>query len=158
MASELKQAIYHHYDNNNFDDAEKYYIIAADKGEIIAMHNLAAYYHLKTKEFEKCKKYYKMAIDKGYYPSMGNFANYYEYEKKNFDEAEKYHLMALEHDPDNDKIVSMMALGQLYEKMERYCDAIELFEIVKGKETDYCGLIHVNDCLRRTKKIRDNGL
>ncbi len=88
----LQSLIYHI--NENYGEAEKYYLIAINKGIVKAMNNLA-YLYQETNRIEEAKKYYLMAIDKGLIGAMNNLANLYR-ETNRKEEAEKYYLMAID--------------------------------------------------------------
>ena len=77
-------------------DAEKYYLLAIEKGNIISLYNLANLYRKQGKEKE-AEKYYLLAIKKrdSDTKSLYNLAFLYEYQGK-VKEAEKYYLLAIE--------------------------------------------------------------
>ena len=56
--------------------ALKYYTIAADKGHVSAMYNLAVLYDFEAEEqyrdMTKAIQYYQEAVDKGHYGAMNN--------------------------------------------------------------------------------------
>jgi tetratricopeptide (TPR) repeat protein len=62
-------------------NAEKYYIMAIEHGNIDAMNNLAVYYK-NIKNHANAEKYYLMAIDHGCVNALNNLALYYEYTEK----------------------------------------------------------------------------
>jgi hypothetical protein len=64
-------------EKKDFPNAEKYYQMAADKGDIEAMNNLGCLYEEKKKDFPNAEKYYQMAADKGDAIALGNLANLY---------------------------------------------------------------------------------
>ncbi len=80
----------------DFNKAEKYYLMAVDKGDVDAMYKLALLYDDEFKDFKKAGKYYLMAVEKGHANAMYNLALLYEDEFKYFKKAEKYYLMAVE--------------------------------------------------------------
>ena len=56
-----------YYENikKDYEKAEKYYLMAIEKGNVDAMNNLGIYYYNIKKDYEKAEKYYLMAIEKG---------------------------------------------------------------------------------------------
>ncbi|MBI4648936.1 MAG: SEL1-like repeat protein, partial [Bacteroidia bacterium] len=78
------------------DKAEKYYLMACEKGIPEAMNNLAILYQTEHKDIEKAEKYYLMAIQNGNIDAMNNLAILYQTEHKDFEKAEKYYLMAIQ--------------------------------------------------------------
>ena len=77
-----------------YEEMEKYYKMAIEKGHISSMYNLACYYD-SIKIYDKMEKYYKMASDALHVSAMFNLAIYYD-EIKNYIEMEKYYKMAVE--------------------------------------------------------------
>lgn len=77
--------------------AEKYYLMAIEKGHVNSMYNLALLY----KDQGKCdlaEKYHLMAIDKGHVDSIVKLAFLY-YEQRKYELSNKYYSMgALNHD------------------------------------------------------------
>jgi TPR repeat protein/DNA-binding Lrp family transcriptional regulator len=80
----------------NFKKAEKYYLLAVEKGASDAMYNLAWLYATEFKDFKKAEKYYLQAVEKGTPDAMYNLAWLYAIEFKDFKKAEKYYLQAVE--------------------------------------------------------------
>ncbi|WP_336734961.1 tetratricopeptide repeat protein, partial [Chryseobacterium sp. VD8] len=78
-------------EQNNYQEAEKYYLLAIDKGDNDALFNLALLYK-SQKNYQEAEKYYLLAIDKGDNDALFNLANLY-YDQKNYQEAEKYYLL-----------------------------------------------------------------
>lgn len=95
---------------NKYELAEKYYLMAIEKGSIKSMNNLAILYHKQIK-YKSAEKYYLMAISNGYINSINNLASLY-YEQNRYDLSKKYYLMAIEKG-DTD---SMFNLAWLYAK------------------------------------------
>jgi len=75
---------------------KKYYTMAIEKGNIIAMNNLGLYYKDIEQNYDEMKKYYLMAIEKGENIAMSNLGHYYQTIEENYDEMKKYYLMAIE--------------------------------------------------------------
>src|SRR5207237_936790 len=83
---------------NNILQAKKYYLMAIDNGNIIAMRNYA--YIMKNENKEEAIKYYKMAIAKENYAAMNNYACLLYYNNKR--KAIKYYKMAIDKEHIND--------------------------------------------------------
>jgi len=114
----------------DFENMKKYYLLAIETGDSIAMVNLGLYYE-KQKDFENMKKYYLMAIEKDNSEAMNCLGLYY-YKQKDYENMKKYWLMAIE----KGNTVSMCNFGSHYkgqkdfENMEKYyLMAINLGEI-----------------------------
>jgi NACHT domain/Tetratricopeptide repeat len=75
-------------------EAEKYYLLAIEKGYIDALNNLGLLYKNQGKEKE-AEKYYLLAIEKGDIGALNNLAALYKNQGKE-KEAEKYYLLAIE--------------------------------------------------------------
>ncbi len=80
----------------DFEKAEKYYLLAVEKGDAEAMHNLAFLYEREYKDFKRAEKYYLLAVEKGDAGAMNKLALLYEREYKDFEKAEEYYLLAVE--------------------------------------------------------------
>jgi hypothetical protein len=80
--------MFFHFVEKNYDSMKKYYLMAVDKGDRIAMCNFGCYYH-DIEEYDLMKKYYNMAVDKGESFSMNNLGYYYKTIEKNYEEAKK---------------------------------------------------------------------
>jgi len=87
---------YHHKITKNYVEAEKYYLMAIENGNKVAMYRFALYHQEITKNYIKAEKYYLMAIEKGNEYAMYGFGYYHQTITKNYVEAEKYLLMAIE--------------------------------------------------------------
>ena len=104
----------------DFKGAEKYYLMAIDKGNDGAMNNLANLY-IDENQPEKAEKDYLMAIDKGNGNAMYNLANLYK-DQNQTKKAEEYYLMAI----GKGDLRAMYNLANLYrdqkqsEKAEKY--------------------------------------
>lgn len=75
---------------NNPDFAIKYYLSAAESGNVIAMNNLAYYYQHIQKDYINAKKYYQMAAERGYDKAIINLALFCNDIEKNKEEVKKY--------------------------------------------------------------------
>jgi TPR repeat protein len=78
----------------DYDNMKKYYLMAIEEGNSLAMSNLGVYYQT-LKDYDNMKKYYLMAIDKCNNYSMNNLGVYYK-EIKDYDNMQKYYSMAIE--------------------------------------------------------------
>src|SRR5437867_3039839 len=88
----LYLGIYYHTIEQNYDLMVKYYLMAIDKDNYIAMDNLASYYEI-IENYNLAEKYYLMSINKGNVNSMANLGFYY-LNKENYDFMKKYFIMA----------------------------------------------------------------
>jgi len=125
------------YENQGkFKEAEKYYLLAIEKGDVTAMYNLGVLYTNQEK-FKEAEKYYLLAIEKGHVSAMYNLGLLYTNQGK-IEEAEKYYLLAIE----KGDVSAMYNLGLLYanqgkfEKAEKYY----LLAIEKGHNNAFYNL------------------
>ncbi|MDR3218501.1 MAG: sel1 repeat family protein, partial [Dysgonamonadaceae bacterium] len=131
------------YDNQEkFDLAEKYFLMAIEKGDSDAMFNLGHLYKNQEK-FDLAEKYYLLAIEKGDNKALLNLGNLYCNQEK-FDLSEKYYLQAIEKGDSN----AMFNLGNLYANQEKF-DLAERYYL-QTIEKDYpaamfnLGLLYYN--------------
>lgn len=68
--------------NENYDNVEKFYSMAVDHNDVVAMNNLAVFYENIKESYEQPEKYYLMAVKKNNIISMYNVAMFYKYIKK----------------------------------------------------------------------------
>jgi len=125
-----------------FKDAEECYLIAVEKGNIPAMHNLGFLYDNQGK-FTDAEKYYLMAVKKGDDSAMYNLGVLYDSQNK-FGDAKKYYLMAVEKGNDS----AMYNLGVLYDNQNKFEDAEECYLMAaeKGnvKAINNLGVLYAN--------------
>jgi tetratricopeptide (TPR) repeat protein len=76
------------------EEAEKYYLLAIEKGEFNSINDLANLY-VNQDRIEEAEKYYLLAIEKGEFNSMNDLANLYVNQDR-IEEAKKYLLIAIE--------------------------------------------------------------
>ena len=76
---EVEQAREFFY-QKDFKSAEKLYLSAIDKGNIIALNDLGNLYYLKG-DYSEAKKYFQKSIDKGGTVALFNLAEVYRIEK-----------------------------------------------------------------------------
>src|SRR5438132_1358429 len=69
--------LYYNKIKKDYDKAEKYYLIAIEKGNTIAIIKLAIYYKNIKKDYDKAEKYYLVAIEKGNLDAINSLAIYY---------------------------------------------------------------------------------
>ena len=121
---------YLYYEKKEINKAEKYYLMAAEKGNVHAMFNLGYLYKNEKKEINKTEKYYLMAAEKGNVDAMFNLGNLYKNEKKEIDNAEKYYLMAAEKGDVN----AMFNLGLLYETEKKDINNAEKYYLMAAEK------------------------
>ena len=97
----------------NYELAEKYYLMAIEKGHINSIYFLAVLYEIR-KNYDLAEKYYLMAVEKDHADAMYNLAIFYNNIKENYDLGEKYYLMAI----DKDDINAIQELCILYDIMD----------------------------------------
>lgn len=117
---------YTHLDN--YQEAEKYFLVAIDKGDIDALYNLSIFYG-NLGRIEEAEKYFLLAIDKGHVKALNNLAILYENQSK-IEEAEKYYLLA----KDKGDVKALYNLGLLYQNQGRIEEAEKnyILAIAKG--------------------------
>ncbi|MDZ4796203.1 MAG: AAA family ATPase, partial [Bacteroidota bacterium] len=101
---------YMYYEKKDINNAEKYYLMAVEKGNASAMYNLGNLYSIEKKDIAGTEKNYLMAVEKGHVGAMYNLGNLYKNAKKDIAGAEKYYLMAVE----KGHADAMCNLGTLY--------------------------------------------
>jgi TPR repeat protein len=122
-----------YFEMNDYANAEKYYLLAAEKGQINAMNNLGLHYEKNRKDYDRAEKYFLMAVEKGEINAMNNLGLYYEEIRKDYDNAEKYFLMAAE----RGNVMALSNLGLFYEKIKKEYDKAEKYyleAVEKGNE------------------------
>jgi len=112
---------------NDFSKAKKYYLLAIEKGDIVATYNLALMYQ-NNEQLDIAEEYYLQAIDKGVNESYTNLAVLLKNQGKH-DEAEKYYLFAIE----KGFVGALNDLALLYFNQEKYNDA-EIFLLLAIKK------------------------
>ncbi|NOQ26626.1 MAG: tetratricopeptide repeat protein [Bacteroidales bacterium] len=128
---EFSLAVIYQSEFKEFKKAEKYYLVAVEKGYAEAMNNLASLYQSEFKEFKKAEKYYQLAVEKSDAEAMNNLALLYEAEFKDFKKAEKYYLMAIE----KDHADAMNNLALLYKsEFKEIKKAVKYFLLAIEKE------------------------
>ena len=116
----------------DFKNAEKLYLSAIDKGNLIALNDLGNLYYLK-RDYSEAKKYFQKSIDKGGTVALFNLAEVYRIEK-NFSQAEKYYLLAIS----KGETQSYNNLALLYSENGKIEKAIETY-LKAGENGDIKG-------------------
>ena len=80
----------------DYQKAEKYYLMAVKKGHTNAMNHLGILYKNAFQDYQKAEKYYKVAVEKGRTDAMYNLGILYETALQDYPNAEKYYKMAVE--------------------------------------------------------------
>ena len=136
----------------DFKSAEKLYLSAIDKGNIIALNDLGNLYYLKG-DYSEAKKYFQKSIDKGGTVALFNLAEVYRIEK-NFPQAEKYYLQAIkkgETQAYNNLALLYSENGKLEKAVEYYLKAGESGD-VKGYYNLGNLYFHNYDDLKKAEK------
>ena len=148
-----------------YDLAEKYYLMAIEKENDVAMYNLGNLYKNQAK-YDLAEKYYLMAIEKEHINAMYNLGNLYNNQAK-YDLAEKYWLMAIE----KENISAMYNLSLMYyiqnrnkKQVKQYINKYEGRDIAKIIIEIWVGIFNnieertINICRKNEEKyvfIRD---
>ena len=111
-----------------YSEAEKYYLLAIDKGQVGALFNLGNLYVNKQK-FVEAEKQYLLAIEKGHIGAMYNLGLLCANQGK-FAEAEKYYLMAIE----KGDVEAMYNLALMYFNLNNYTLAEKYYLLAIEKE------------------------
>jgi len=80
----------------NYKNAEKYYLIAVEKGVELAIFLLAELYHFEYKDYTEAEKFYFMSLEKKEKTVINNLPMLNETEFKIYSKAEMYNLQAIE--------------------------------------------------------------
>lgn len=118
---------YLYYAQENFIGAEKYYLLAIEKGHTDALFNLAHLYDNQEK-YSKAEKYYQLAIEKGNINAFYNLAISYKTQEKH-PEAEKYYLLAV----DKGIVQALNNLAVLYQIQKKYTEAEKYYLLAIDK-------------------------
>jgi TPR repeat protein len=97
---------------------KKYYLMAIDKGSIVAMYNLANWYNA-IENYKLMIKYYLMAINKGCIKSMYNLGCYYN-NINDINNMIKYYSMAIDNNIEDNKEKIIIILANYYEDIGKY--------------------------------------
>jgi Flp pilus assembly protein TadD len=80
---------YHFANQNRYDEAKKYFLLAIQKGKKEAMSNLGLLYY-NQERYDEAEKYYLMAIEKGDEKAKCNIALIYYAQNQNKEKAKQY--------------------------------------------------------------------
>ena len=118
-------------DEKAYQEAEKYFLMSAEKGNTDAMNRLGLL-HANKKEYTEAVKWYRMAAEKGHASAMYNLALNYEKGNgvaKDGQEAAKWYRMAAEKG-DTD---AMDRLGLLHANKKEYTEAVKWYRMAAEK-------------------------
>ncbi len=101
----------------NYTKAEKYYLLAIEKGDVKALNNIAGLYNNQQK-YAEAEKYYLLAIEKGDIRALNNIAGLYNDQQK-YSKAEKYCLLAIE----KGDVKALYNIANLYYKQQEFVEA-----------------------------------
>lgn len=116
----------------NYKVAEKYYLLAIEKGEEISFFNLAILYHSQLK-FTEAEKYYLLSGNKGNSNAFYNLAEMYREQNKILD-AEKYYLLAIE--SGHSRALNNLALMYYYSNTKKE-KALEIVSMIEPSNDDF---------------------
>jgi len=115
----------------DYNQAEKYYLMAVELNNVSAMFNLGLLYNDVLKNYTRAEKYYLMAVKSDNVSAMFNLGVLYHIKLKDYSKAEKYYLMAAE----NAVVSAMFHLGLLYDdKFKNYAQAEKYYLMAAEKE------------------------
>ena len=109
------------YENNSYEDAKRYYLMAIEYGCNDAIIRLAGMLGI-SRDYKDAERYYLMAIDNGCNDAILELATMYNF-CKDYENAERYYLIAINKGI-NDAILKLAAF---YEKKEDYANAESQF-------------------------------
>jgi TPR repeat protein len=133
-----------YFEMRDYTNAEKYYLLAVEKGEINAMNNLGLHYEKNKKDYDNAEKYFLMAVEKGEINAMNNLGIYYEEIKKDYDNAEKYFLMAAE----RGNVMALSNLGLFYEKIKKEYAKAETYYLEAVEKGDEDAMFNLGNFYR----------
>jgi len=115
--------VYYQYVLNDTITAEKYFVKAAEKGNIIAIQHLAELYY-DQKKYDLVEKYLKIAVKKDIKYAICDLAKLYETQNRYELAIEQYKLAIEKGQKD-----MFNNLGFLYQKLKKYDLAIEQYKL-----------------------------
>jgi TPR repeat protein len=118
---------------------KKYYLMAIENNNQMAIFNLALYYHFTEKDYNLMKEYYLMAIEKGNSTAMNNLGLYYKVIENNYDLMKEYLLMAIE----KGHIGAMFNLAHHYQTTEINVDLMVNYYLMAIKLDDLCSMYNL---------------
>ena len=140
-------AIYYNFIKKDYENTEKYYLMAIERGNISGAKRLASYYKHVKFDYKNAKKYYTMAIKHGKSKAMIGMAFYYELIKKNNTKAIHYYSMAIDHG----KISAKFNLGFCYHNMKDYAN-MEKYYLMAIQHGYYKAIINLGYYYYHVKK------
>lgn len=129
----------------DYNKAKCHYLIAIERGNTVAIHNLADLY-METKDYDNAEHYYLMAV-KYNTNSFNGLAWFYNNIKKDFINAEIYYKIAASHG----NILPMNNLACFYYKRGNYVDA-KVYSLMAIKH----GNVQSINILMNCYKINEN--
>lgn len=133
----------------NYSEAEKYYKLASEKGNTIALSNLGVLYY-KQKNYYEAEKYYlkTIEIEQEDEPTLINLGILYE-EQGKYEKAEKIFLKAIMINQKNGYTLNY--LGFIYDKQGKL-DEAEKYYILAIKEKEENAINNLEDLYKRQGK------
>ena len=141
----------YYFEEKDYHESVKYYLMAIEKSDSTAMNNLGYYYQFIKKDYDNMKKYFLMAINKGYSDAMTNLGYYYEEIEKNYQESVKYYLMAIE----KGNSAAMNNLGNYYFEEKDY-DNMKKYYLMAINKGDLDAMINLAIYYEEIEKDYDN--
>ncbi len=132
----------------NYTKAEKYYLLAIEKGDVKALNNIAGLYNNQQK-YAEAEKYYLLAIEKGDIRALNNIAGLYNDQQK-YSKAEKYCLLAIE----KGDVKALYNIANLYYKQQEFVEAEKyyLLAIKNGNIGALNNIATLYDCQQKYVK------
>jgi len=118
---------YIYNEKGDFGGAEKYYKMASENGDSIALLQLAIIYK-HQKKLDDAEKHYLMAIENGNNRALLNIGYFYEGLER-FNEAEEYYKLGIKKGEKD----CMLFLGVLYEDQKRFSEAEKYYKMAYEK-------------------------
>ena len=135
-------------ETEEYEKMKKYYLMAIEKGNCLAMNNLGMYYY-SLEDFDTAKKYLLKGVEKDNIDCIVNLGTYYNNIENNFDEAIRYHEMAVT----KGNVDAMFNLGLIYKKKKDYENMMKYFMMVFDKGDEY-DIEHAESYLYNRKKFK----
>ena len=122
--------LYYQHIEKDYNLMKKYYLMAIDEDNDMAMNNLGYYYKYIEKDYNLMKKYYLMAIDKGNDISMNNLGCYYFEIEKDYELMKKYYFMTIS----KDNSLAMYNLAFYYQLIEKDYNLMKKYYLMAVSE------------------------
>jgi tetratricopeptide (TPR) repeat protein/energy-coupling factor transporter ATP-binding protein EcfA2 len=130
----------------NYAEAEKYYLLAIEKGYNSALNNVANLYKNQQRFFD-AEKYFLLAIEQNSNKALNNLANLYKNQQR-FTEAEKYYLLAIK----QGEISVLNNLANLYKAIGKFTEA-EKYYLLAIEKNDNDALYNLANLYFEQKKF-----